>query len=130
MIKFRFDIDPVAKGRPRFWNGRAVTPPKTREFEKAIKTQVLDQYQGDKIEGAVSARITFFVARPKSVSEKKRPYPIVGADLDNYIKSLIDGVQNAGVVFDNDAQIIELIASKKYSNAGAIHLDIYRYDND
>jgi Holliday junction resolvase RusA-like endonuclease len=52
----------------------------------------------------------------------------VGADLDNYIKSLLDGVQ--GVVFDNDAQVIEISASKKYSNEGAITLYVYEYNND
>jgi Holliday junction resolvase RusA-like endonuclease len=132
MIKLDFNITPVAKGRPRISSRggfpRAYTPEKTRAFENEIKATAMSQYKDEPLTGPISCRINFYIPRPKSVSVKKRPYPVVGADLDNYIKSLLDGVQ--GVVFDNDAQVIEISASKKYSNEGAITLYVYEYNND
>ena len=123
MVKLQFDIEPVAKQRPRFWNGRAVTPPKTREFEKTIKTMAREQYKGEILTEPLSCRETFYLTRGKTV---KRKYPSVGADLDNYLKSLLDALN--GVVYEDDRQIIEIAAAKKYSNAGMITISIGYYD--
>lgn len=60
----------------------------------------------------VRLRATFYLPKPKSKAKKKR-WPNVNPDIDNYLKALLDGLQ--GVVFDDDKQVCELIATKAYA---------------
>jgi len=122
MISFNFPVDPVAKGRPRFSKGRAYTPQKTRDFEKLINTMAKIQYRGEPLKGPLSVVIVFFIKKPRSV---KREYPIVRPDIDNFFKSALDSLN--GVAFDDDCQVIEINASKKYNDFGGIFIDIKPY---
>lgn len=124
MIIFNFQIDPVAKGRPRIWNGRAVTPPKTRAFENAVKVFAKNQYRGEPLKGALSVVVVFLIRKPKTV---KREYPTTKntGDLDNHAKALLDSLN--GIAFEDDSQIIELNISKKYGQVGGIFVDIRPY---
>ena len=126
MYQLVFNIDAVAKGRPRFTRqGRAYTPKKTAEFENALKEMAMSQYKEQMLLGALSARIVIYISRPKSVSEKKRPHPIVKPDLDNLAKSILDPLN--GIVYKDDSQIVELALSKKYAEKGMIVVSLYDY---
>ena len=62
------------------------------------------------MKGPLEARLTFYIAPPKKL---KRKTPYVGSDLDNFCKSALDGLN--GIVFDDDCQIIDLVAKKRYA---------------
>lgn len=123
MMIFNFPIDPTPKGRPRFTKGgRAYTPKKTKDFETSIKKMASEQYRNGPIKDAISMTVVFIIKRPKSV---KREYPTVKPDIDNFLKSLCDGLN--GIAYIDDAQIIEVNASKKYGPVGGIFVDIKPY---
>lgn len=122
MISFNFPTDPTAKGRPRIWKGRAVTPKKTRDFEKLISTLAKIQYRGEPLSGPLTLIIVFYLKKPKSV---KRDYPTVKPDLSNCVKSLEDALN--GIAYKDDSQIVELICSKKYADVSGIFVDVRKY---
>lgn len=105
---------PVPKGRPRFTRkGWTYTPKKTRIYEDYVKFVAISQTKIRKpIVNPIKVEISFYLQRPES--RKKYPYPDVKPDIDNLIKSVIDGLQ--GIVFHDDKQIISLHANKLYSN--------------
>ena len=120
-----FKLDPVAKGRPRFSNrggfARAFTPKETRDFESMISQLAKLQYKSEPIVEPVSITVKFFIKKPHSV--KKRVYPSVRPDLENYLKSLIDGCN--GILWKDDSQICRIEATKEYSTSeGFIVLNI------
>lgn len=122
MITFNFHIDPVAKGRPRFGNGRTYTPKKTKDFETRIKSMAKEQYRNGAMKGPLSVTIVFFMKRPKTVN---RDYPTVKPDVDNLCKATLDALN--GIAYEDDSQIIEINASKKYNDVGGIFIDIKSY---
>lgn len=113
---FLFDIQPVSKARPRLSKSGVYTPQKTKCFEKSIQLLARQQYRKAPIEGAISVTVLFNIPRPKSVTEKKRKYPCVKPDIDNYAKALLDALN--GIAFKDDAQIIDLTLSKRYGEPG------------
>jgi Holliday junction resolvase RusA-like endonuclease len=125
MIQLDFLIDPVAKGRPRFARGRAYTPKKTHDFERQVKSMAREQYRNGPMAGPLKVVVEIYIKRPKSVSEKKRPYPVVKPDVDNLVKSVLDPLN--GVIYVDDSQIIELSVVKLYSQIGSIGVKIMSY---
>lgn len=127
MNRVEFTIDPVPKGRPRVvsfgGSTRILTPKRTRIFEKHVKRSASLQWTNEPISKAVSIQIYFTIPRPKSVSETKRRYPIVGADIDNYVKSVVDACN--GILWVDDKQIVKLEAEKMYGKEGSIVLYFY-----
>jgi Holliday junction resolvase RusA-like endonuclease len=67
----------------------------------------------------IAITMRFRVKRPKSV---KREYPTVSPDLDKYIRACNDGLQ--GVAFDNDSQIVQIVASKEYSDTPGVDIEV------
>ena len=74
------------------------------------------------MKGPLSVIVVFTIKRPKSV---KREYPTVKPDVDNFLKASLDALN--GIAYDDDAQIIEINASKKYGPVGGIFVDIKPY---
>jgi Holliday junction resolvase RusA-like endonuclease len=66
------------------------------------------------LEGAVWVDIEFRMARPPSISIKKRPYPCVKPDGDKLQRNTWDALVQAGVIRD-DALIVNWRASKRYA---------------
>lgn len=90
---------PVPKGRPRFVRGHAVTPKRTREYEKLVREVAALHCGRWRRDGLYRVTLTFFGQRE------------LRGDLDNYVKALMDGMQ--GHAFDNDRQVVELVARKR-----------------
>ena len=63
-------------------------------------------------EGAIEIRASFYMPRPKSV---KRAEPTVKPDLDKLQRALLDALTS--IVYRDDAQVVEIRASKHYVNA-------------
>lgn len=112
--------EPVGKGRPRMTRtGHTYTPQKTREYENKIRQCYHDQAHGEKLDGPLRVHITAYMMIPKSArrDEQKRMQqgktrPTKKPDLDNIIKTL-DALN--GLAFEDDKQIVEVVAEKIYS---------------
>ena len=62
----------------------------------------------------ISIQMCFIFPRPKSVSKKKRPQMVVKPDVDKLARSTLDAL--TGVAYDDDSQVIELVATKIYND--------------
>ena len=119
MISFTIDVDPHAKGRPRFGNGRAYTDAKTRKWEKYFTMAARAHKPLKPFTGPVSLDVTFFIQRPKSV---KRLAPICRPDIDNFLKATMDAMHEFWV---DDAQVIYVSCAKGYDALGHINVRVW-----
>ena len=116
-------IQPYPKGRPRFTTmGRSYTPAKTRKAEQAIKALCLLLQPSKPILGPLTVTIEFVLVKPKSVS-KKRLFPHVRPDLDNYAKLVLDVLQPE--IIQDDSQVCQLHLTKTYGDAPMIGIKIF-----
>lgn len=97
-------------------NGRMwkYTPAKTREAEAKVREQILDQLPKKFTPLKAPLSVTLKIQRARPKSRKKQAYPDTRPDLDNYAKLYLDAMN--GLVFEDDSQIVALIATKNYSN--------------
>jgi Holliday junction resolvase RusA-like endonuclease len=107
---------PTGKGRPRFGRGKSgnvitFTPKKTREYEQCVKALAQAAMTNRTlIEGPVKVTIVaVFNHKIKTGWHVSRP------DLDNIVKAILDGLNE--VVYADDTQVAELVASKKYDDS-------------
>lgn len=125
IAQFSIPGAPVAKGRPRIStrNGfaRAYTPAKTVSFENrvAFAGQQAIGTAGP-CEQALKLSVEVYLPIPQSWSKKKQDSAALGQlrpcarpDVDNFAKAVLDGLN--GIVWRDDAQVVELTASKHYS---------------
>jgi Holliday junction resolvase RusA-like endonuclease len=123
-IKFTVPGVAVAKQRPKFSRQgpyvRAFTPQKTVSYETLVKMEYFQQCKEQKLNGAIRAEMQFYFPIPKSESKKRQAAMLAGeirhtkkSDIDNCIKSVLDALNK--MAFDDDGQIVEIIASKWYS---------------
>jgi len=109
---FSIPLEPIAKQRARVLkSGRSYTPKRTKDFETALVGLVKKIYKGKPLTGPLKLSVQFFVKKPK---KPKCLEPITRPDLDNYIKSVNDSLNN--VLWMDDSQICKIIASKIYSH--------------
>lgn len=120
MRSITIDGKPQPKERPKVYNGHAITPTRTRQYEDRIKALWRAKYREDPYEGDVRITIFFYLPIPTSWSKKKREEaehgkirPNVRPDVDNLVKIVLDGLN--GVAFVDDKQIVRLLAEKRYS---------------
>jgi Holliday junction resolvase RusA-like endonuclease len=125
IIEFRIPGEPVAKGRPRsFIRGGHVghyTPEKTARYENLVRLAAQQAMAGREPEqGAVAITVRAYMTIPASWSLRKQKQAALGditptkrPDLDNIIKAIKDGAN--GVVWRDDAQVVDVRASKRYS---------------
>lgn len=121
--------DPQPKARPRIvrdrqGRSRAYTPESTKIWEDSIALQARNQIQrlgtmtGPIVrlpfDGRVMVEAQFWLRRPKSLP-KRVVYPVTKPDADNLYKSLLDGLEKAGIV-GNDARVTDLSVSKRYAD--------------
>ena len=119
-IEFTINGECVPKARPRFSKfGHVYTTPKTRAYENIVKSTAIDN-RVPCVTTALRVELIIYKSIPKSFSKTKRKlanegkiYPIVKPDIDNYVKSVLDGLN--GVLFMDDKQIVDFRAIKKYS---------------
>lgn len=123
MIDIVFHGTPIGKSRPRFGRTKAggvvtYTPQKTRDYERALKSFAQVAMIGKTVlEGPVKVTITaYFSHKTKTGWHVSRP------DLDNIIKAVLDALNE--VVFDDDAAVCELVATKKYDNEERIEVQV------
>jgi Holliday junction resolvase RusA-like endonuclease len=118
MITFTIPVAPIGKGRPRFGNGRAYTPAKTRAYEATVALYARQVFKRP-LTGAIRLQIEFYMPIPASASKARKASllnrPHVGRpDLDNLAKLVLDGCN--GVVYADDGQIALLHVTKWWSD--------------
>lgn len=123
MIDIVFHGTPIGKSRPRFGRTKTggvvtYTPQKTRDYERALKSFAQVAMIGKTVlEGPVKVTITaYFSHKTKTGWHVSRP------DLDNIIKAVLDALNE--IVFDDDAAVCEIVASKKYDNEERIEVQV------
>jgi Holliday junction resolvase RusA-like endonuclease len=110
MDMIREDIKPQVKERPRLGRRRkAFTPERTLAFERAVREEweKTGIFYGDAPVGMeIFLEQDCFYIDVYELEVPVRPVGIVG-DIDNYTKSICDGLQP--VAFNDDKQVEELI---------------------
>ena len=127
-VDFTIPSAPVPKSRPRFNTntGRAFTDDKTRIFENIVSLAYGARHYFD--DSYIRIRMKFKFEVPKSYSKKKRIEALEGkirptkADIDNYMKSVLDGLN--GKAFKDDRYIYAILAEKEYSEEASIEVSI------
>lgn len=125
---FNFPIEPIEQARPRatrFGKGvRLYDPEKVKRYKQELGDWAREEVaKGDSkfpLDGPLKVTINFYRPIQKSLSKKERSRRLSGAhrptvkpDVDNYVKSTLDALN--GVLWADDAQIVELQAAKLYS---------------
>lgn len=109
------------KGRPRFdpRSGRAYTPDDTRRYENEIQAAWM-LAKGEKMEGPIEIDIFAYQKLPKratkadrEAAEKNILRPLRTPDVDNIAKVVMDALN--GYAYDDDAQVVRLFVSKRYT---------------
>lgn len=103
---------PVVKARPRLGRrGKVYTPKHTLDYQHTVawRTAAAMKAQGVKqFAGPVSVTVDL------SFGPCKTAGAIPKGDIDNYVKGVLDGLNN--VAFADDKQVVELIATKRYGD--------------
>lgn len=107
------------KARPRVFNGHAVTPKDTVNYENWVRINYKEQC-GKYLEGAIKAKIIAYYKIPKSYTKTKRLackqniiLPTKKPDVDNIAKIILDSLNK--IAFDDDSQIAYLSVLKKWT---------------
>ena len=123
-LAFRIPGDPIAKARPRAANAngftRIYTPTKSKDFEHLVKRAAQAQMDNrEPLEVPLSVVIEYELSIPKLSGVRQREcrdgrrLPTTKPDLDNLIKSTLDGMNK--VVYRDDVFVCNLVVSKRYS---------------
>ena len=131
-MRLIFEIEPVAQARPRAVRmGRGVRmydPKKTADFKNQLRLLALAKHVVP-IQEALSVEIWFYRQIQTSISKKEHlrrttghVRPTVKPDTDNYIKSTLDALN--GILWRDDAQIVDLTAHKFYSDHPLIEMKV------
>lgn len=124
---FTVEAEAIGKGRPRWFNGHAVTPEKTREFEALVRLKSRLAMNGAGLSATVNpVRVKIQAlyqvpkSRPKSfkrlVDEKLVPYD-KKPDADNVAKAICDAMNE--VVYADDKQVFSVVCEQLYTNSGS-----------
>ena len=116
--------EPVAQGRRRFTrNGHAYDPAKSREYKKQVALAASLSMRGQSLfpKGIpLKCVITIWQKMPKRFTKKQKELaeneflrPTVKPDVDNVAKAITDAMN--GIVYVDDAQIVELVCGKYYA---------------
>lgn len=120
MIKIVIPGEPEGKGRPKFGNGKARTPEKTRAYENYIQYMFLDTKEKP-LHGYIKMDIIAYYGIPKSKSKKIQEQmrnhelrPSKKPDIDNVFKVVADALNE--LAYHDDSQIVDGSIKKYYSD--------------
>ena len=107
MTEFYIPGPPVPKARPRFGNGHTYTPKKTKSYEMLVGLS----YRGPLFTGAVAVSLVFVTNGQ--------------GDIDNLIKSVLDGLN--GRAWLDDSQVVKIEAEKFPGDEPGVTVNICEY---
>ena len=136
-IKLTVYGEPVAQGRPRFSTRggfvKAFDPEKSVNYKETIRAYTNDVHKKlpefKPFDTAIKVSVAVFRNVPKSFSKKARKEALEGArrpisrpDNDNYLKGILDALN--GILWTDDARIVDLSCQKWYSDQPRIEVTI------
>lgn len=102
----------------------------TIEWRRLVTAAVIEQCPGDPFVGPVRLVMTFDLPRPKAhyrtgkrAGELKVSAPVhpsTSPDTDKLARAIGDAITDAGCVWLDDAQVVELLARKRYADGGHV----------
>jgi len=106
------------------------TPADVRKWQVEAKFLATEQMQGKTPQaGMLEVDLRVYLPLPKSMPNKKRSWALSGAvrpitrpDCDNYAKSVCDSM--SGVLWLDDAQIVQLNIGKWYSEKPRVEIEV------
>jgi len=107
---FTLPLKPKAKGRPRTGKWGVYTDKATKEYEEAVKDAYI-KAEGHKFEGPVQLTASFYSDKICITIRSIDATSSLRGDLDNYIKSIMDGLN--GVAYEDDKQVLNIKAYKR-----------------
>lgn len=124
-VEIHVSGQPQGKGRPRFTKtGHAYTPERTREYERRIGAAAWSEMQRldlDPTDRPCHVDVIAFMNIPKSWPKGKRleaeygvTKPTSKPDLDNIVKSAIDGITGDTGIILCDTQVTSIKAKKTF----------------
>lgn len=139
-LKITVPGDPVPKGRHR---ARIVQPRHKPAFIHFYQDSETEKYENHiamlanivmggrgVLLGPLELRIIAYVPIPKSWSEKMKQRcvdgvmrPVTRPDGDNYEKAALDALN--GIVYKDDAQIVEMRWSKRYDHNPRLEIEVF-----
>lgn len=137
MRRYTFEIEPIQQQRPRatrIGNSiRMYDPKKVSAYKKALHQLGLLKHEGKPLSGALDIKFIFYRAIQKSTSKKNRALkisgeivPTVKPDASNYLKAAEDALN--GVIWDDDAQLVEVTAVKRYGERPRVELEVWKHE--
>ena len=126
---------PVGKGRPRASTRggyvRMYTDAKTLGYEAAIADEAARAMgKMGLFETPLQMQVSCYYPIPKSWPKKikqgaldEEVFPKVKPDLDNVVKAVLDALN--GVVYLDDAQVVNLVATKRYATEPRVEVYIF-----
>lgn len=120
MIRFTVFGHPEPQGStrafiPRGWNRAVITSDnkKLKPWRQQLSASALEASRGEIIPKPTAVRVAvcFYLEKPPSIP-KKRPLPTVKPDGDKLLRALLDAL--TGTVFEDDAQVTDLVVGKRY----------------
>ena len=118
LIRFEIEGEPIPQSRPRVTrNGNVYTPKRCADYRKlvalcaSVAMQEKSMFQKDV---PIVATIDFYRKR-KATSR---------ADIDNLLKSILDSCN--GIVFEDDAQVVEIHCRKLQSDNPHVEIEFRR----
>lgn len=113
----------------------AIDPPKCRAYKKKVKGTAI-KYVGksfEPLDEPLRVDIKVYMGVTKSWTKKKKEQALSGEmmptykkDIDNMVKPLLDGC--TGIVWKDDGCIVELSATKEYSEVPRAEITINTLD--
>jgi Holliday junction resolvase RusA-like endonuclease len=120
MRKIELDIFglPTPQGSKKLMRGRMIeaSGDKLKRWRKAIADSCTAYQSQNIVLGAVAVEVSFYLPRPPSVKQTKRPFPIVPPDLDKLCRGLLDGIGQSGAIWGDDSQVVGIKAFKYYAD--------------
>jgi Holliday junction resolvase RusA-like endonuclease len=134
LVEFTVPGEVRGKGRPRFdgRRGRTYTDAKTAAYEQTVQTMArLAMAGAAPVDGPVRLLVTAYIEVPRSYSARKRQYCLLGRtfptkkpDFDNCEKIIADALK--GVVYIDDAQVVQWAGRKVWAPEGKLHVMVDR----
>lgn len=104
---------------PKGWTRAVVTAdnPKNKGWQQLVAEQASKELagRGQLLEGPVRLLVAFHLPRPKSLPKKVLTH-LKKPDLDKLVRAVKDALSK--VIWLDDAQVVQLGASKTYANPG------------
>lgn len=132
-VKFVVKGPPVGKGRPRVrllnGHGVAYTPKKTANYESLVAMVAGQALDGHPLKQPVDVMVLWIVSVPRSWPKWKRELAMDGGvvptskpDLDNVIKSILDGMNQT--MLADDSLVYSVSAERRYGEDDYVEVTV------